>query len=134
MDTTPRLLVDMGVVATCDDASSSELLETFPTTHQAVPESFLKEMMLALRSSIQQGFTAAFNKHMSAINDLAEGVDHVENKMGEFYAAHNGLVYAHNHLELTPYVQQMIKTILPSSSKQDLMIDRAHRLPKPMLL
>ncbi|XP_066450936.1 aprataxin and PNK-like factor [Eleutherodactylus coqui] len=33
--------------------------------------------------------------------------------------------------EITIYIQQMIKTILPDASTMDLTIDRAHRLPKP---
>lgn len=56
-------------------------------------------MMLALRSSIQQSFTGALNKQMSALDEVGERVNHVENKMGEFSEAHNSLVDAHNHLE-----------------------------------
>lgn len=70
------------------------MLETFPTTNQAVSESFLKEMMLELKRD-----DAALNKQMSAIDGLVERVNHVENKMAEFSEAHNGLVDAHNHLE-----------------------------------
>lgn len=35
---------------------------------------------------------------MSAIDDLGEWVNHVEQKMGELSEAHNGLIDAHNHL------------------------------------
>lgn len=78
---------------------SSDVLDQFPTTNQAVSESFLKEMMLALRSSIQQSFTDALNQQISALDNLAERVNHVEDKMGEFSEAHNTLVDSHNHLE-----------------------------------
>lgn len=75
------------------------VLDAFPTSNQAVSESFLKEMMLALRSSIQQSFTSVLKKQMSVIDDLGDRVNHVEQKMGEFSEAHNGLVDAHGTLE-----------------------------------
>lgn len=106
------------------------------------------------------------NKQMAAIDELGDRVNHVENKMEEFSAAHNGLVDTHNQLEadvtslsekladlekrnrrnnlkligipesvtnaeLIPYIHQLMKTLLKSVSKQDMTIDRAHRLPKP---
>lgn len=146
-----------------------DTLESFPTSNQAVSESFLKEMMLALRSSIQQSFTSVLNKQMSVIDDLGDRINHVEQKMGEYSTAHNGLADAHGLLEeevatltakladiedrnrrnnvkfrgvpesvppseLSPYIQQLIKTVLPTSTTHDLVIDRAHRLPKPKAL
>lgn len=150
--------------------STSDILETFQNTNQAVYETFLKEMMIVLRSSrssgIQLSLTAAFNKQMSVIDDLGERVNHVEQKMGEFSKPHNRLVDAHNHLEdnlsslvakladledrnrrnnmkfrgvpesvppseLVLFVQQLIKSVLPSVTTHDLTIDRAHRLPEP---
>lgn len=66
---------------------------------QAEFESFLKEMMLALRSTILQSFTATLNKQMAVIEDLDDRVNHVEIKMEKFSTAHNGLVDAHNQLE-----------------------------------
>lgn len=78
---------------------SEDVLDTFPTTNQAVSELFLKEMMLVLHSSIQQSFTEALNRQMSVIDDLGERVNHVEVKMGEFSEAHNGLLGTHNQLE-----------------------------------
>lgn len=36
--------------------------------------------------------------------------------------------------ELTPFIQQLIKAVLPRTSKHDLLLDRAHRLPKPKSL
>lgn len=161
----------LGVESTAtplEESPSSDLLDTFPATNQVASESFLKEMMIALRASIQQSFTSALNNQIAAnqIDDPGEKVDHVENKMGEFSAAHNGLVEAHNQLEedvksisakladvedrnrrnnvklrgvsesisnsvLIPYIQQLMTTLLKSVLKQDLIIDRAHRLPKP---
>lgn len=149
-----------------DTRHASDLLDTFPTSNQAVSESFLKEMMLALRSSIQQSFTEALNQQTSALDDLGERVSHVEDKMGEFSDSHNSLVDSHNRLEdeldslktkladmedrnrrnnikfrgipesvppaeLTPYLQRLIREVLPSVTTHDLIIDRAHRLPKP---
>lgn len=149
--------------------NSEDLLDAFPTSNQAVSEAFLKEMMLALRSSIQHSFTTALSQQMSVINDLGNRIHHVEQKMGEFSGAHNGLVDAHSTLEdevaalsakvadiedrsrrnnvkirgvpesvsppnLTSYVQQLIKAVLPSTTTHDLIIDRAHRLAKPKSL
>lgn len=138
-------------------ALAEDTLTTFPTTDQAVSESVLKEMMLALGSSIQQGFAAVLTKQTSVIEEA---------KMGEFAEAHNGLVDAHSHLEddlasltakmadiedrhrrnnvkfrdvpksvppsaLSSYVQCLIKILLPSVTTHNLIIDRAHNLPKP---
>lgn len=138
-----------------------DMLDSLPTVNQAASEPFIKEMMLALRSSIQQSFTEALNRQMTVIDDLGERVDHVENKMGEFSEAHNSLVDAHNHLEgelsslvskladledrnrrnnikfrgvpesvppseLTSYIQQLIKLVIPAVTTHDLIIDRAH--------
>lgn len=148
------------------DPPTGDALESFPTSDQAASERFMKEMILALRSSIQQGFTEAMTKQSLAIDELGERVSHVENKMGEYSDAHNTLVDAHNQLEddvialkakladledrsrrnniklrgvpesvlpaeLVPYIQRLIKAILPSTTTHDLVIDRAHRLPKP---
>lgn len=145
---------------------TEDALGAFPTSNQAVSDSVLKEMMLALRASIQSSFTMAMNKQSAALYDSGGRVDHLENKMGEFSGAHNGLVDAHNQLEeevaslsakladledrnrrnnvklrgvpesvppseLVPFIQQLIKTVLPQTSKPDLVLDRAHRLPKP---
>lgn len=145
---------------------SEDLLDNLPTTNQAASEPFIKEMMLALRSSLQQSFTEALNRQMTVIDGLGERVAHVENKMGEFSEAHNSLVDAHNNLEedmatlankladledrnrrnnvkfrgvpesvppseLTSYIQHLIKSVLPAVTTHDLIIDRAHRLPKP---
>lgn len=170
-----RTRLDSGISALHPAAGDAELvppddvLNAFPTSNQAVSESFLKEMMLALRSSIQQSFTSVLNKQMSVIDDLGDRVNHVEQKMGEFSEAHNGLVDAHGTLEeevsaltakladledrnrrnnvkfrgvpesvspaeLSSYVQQLLKAVLPTSTTHDLVIDRAHRLPKPKAL
>lgn len=51
--------------------------------------------MLALRSSIQQGFTTALNTQRAAIDDLGECIDHAETKLAEYSIAHNTLVDAH---------------------------------------
>lgn len=145
---------------------TEDILDTFPTSNQAVSDLILKDMMLALRSSIQQSFKNALHHHMAALDDLGERVNHIETKMGEFSEAHNGLVDAHNHLEdemsslaakltdledrnrrnnikfrgvpesvppadLVPFLQRLIKSVLPEVTTHDLVIDRAHRLPKP---
>lgn len=81
------------------DTSLGNLLGAFPTTDQTVSQTFLKDMMLSLRSSIQQSFTSALNSQKSIIDDLDERVDHVESKMVDFSVAHNGLVDAHNQLD-----------------------------------
>lgn len=154
---------------TLTTSPSEDILDTFPTSNQAVSESFLKEMMLALRSSIQHSFTSVLNQQMTVIDELGNRVHHVEQKMGDFSGAHNDLVDAHNALEdevaalsakvadiedrnrrnnvkirgvpelvspsdLSSYVQQLIKAVLPSTTTHDLIIDRAHRLPKPKSL
>lgn len=141
-------------------------LGLFPTSDQAVSQTVLKDMMLALRSSLQQSFTTALSSQQVAIDTLGERVDHVETKLAEFSTAHNELVDAHNNMEdeirllttkladiedrnrrnnikirgipesvsgpeLIPYIQQVMTSLLKSSSKQDLILDRAHRLPKP---
>lgn len=143
-----------------------DTLDKFPTSDQAVSQSVLKDMMLALRSSIQQSLNTALSSHQTAIDDLGGRVDHVESKMAEFSEAHNDLVDAHNTMEdelqrlttkladiedrhrrnnikirgipesisgpeLVPYIQQMMASIIKSASKRDLILDRAHRLPKP---
>lgn len=76
-----------------------DTLDNLPTVNQAASEPFIKEMMLALRSSLQQSFTEALNRQMTVIDGLGERVAHVETKMGEFSEAHNSLVDAHNNLE-----------------------------------
>lgn len=76
-----------------------DILHNLPTINQAALEPFIKEMMLALRSSLQQSFTEALNRQMTVIDGLVEWVAHVENKMGEFSEAHNSLVDAHNNLK-----------------------------------
>lgn len=146
--------------------STDDMLDTFPTSNQVVSDSVLKEMMLALRTSIQTSFASALNSQSASIDGLGNRVDHIEHKMGEFSNAHNELVDSHNQLEdevatltakladledrnrrnniklrgvpesvsqseLVPYIQQLIKVTLPHTSKQDLILDRAHRLPKP---
>lgn len=149
-----------------NDIPADDLLAGFPTSDQAASESFIKEMMLALRSSIHSSFTATINKQMEALEEVGDRVNHVENKMGEFSTAHNSLVDSHNQLEdeveslkakladledrnrrnnvkfrgipesvvpseLASYIQSLIKAVLPSTTTHDLIIDRAHRLPKP---
>lgn len=74
-------------------------LGMIPTTDQAVSQSFLKDMMLALRLSIHKSLTTTLSSQKAAIDNLDDKVDHVENKMAEFSDAHNGLVDAHNKLE-----------------------------------
>lgn len=63
-------------------------LGMFPTTEQMVSQNFLKDMMLALRSSIHQSLTMALTSQKADIDDLGERVDRVENKMAEFSEAH----------------------------------------------
>lgn len=60
-----------------EHASLSDLLGAFPTTDPTVSQYFLKEMMLALRSSIQHSFTTALNTQRAAIDNLGGRVDHV---------------------------------------------------------
>lgn len=149
-----------------EDAPPNDLLSSFPTTDQMVSQAFLKDMMLALRASIQNSLASTLHSHKALIDDLGERVDHTETKMAEFSRAHNGLVDAHNQLEddlqsltakvadledrnrrnnvklrgipesvsnaeLTPFIQKMLATLLKPASERDLLIDRAHRLPKP---
>lgn len=85
----------MDVDAADEDSGGSpatDLLGTFPTTDQTVSQSFLKEIMLALWSSIQHRFTSTLNVHKVAIDDLGDRLDHTETKMAEFSVVHNGLV------------------------------------------
>lgn len=101
---------------------------------------------------------------MSARDDLGDRVNHMENKMGAhngLVSAHNHLEdevasltakladledrNRRNNIklrsipesvppELTPFIQQLIKAVLPRTSKHDLIFDRAHRLSKPKSL
>lgn len=147
-------------------AMPTDELGLYPATDQAVSQNILKEMMLALRSSIQQSLATALSSQQATIDGLGDRVDHVENKMAEFSTAHNELVDAHNNLEdelhlmaikladiedrnrrnnikirgipesvsgpeLIPYIQQLMASLLKPASKRDLILDRAHRLPKP---
>lgn len=75
-----------------DESSGTDLLEEFPTSNKTVWKSFLKEMMLALHSSLHKDFSAILNKFTAFINDFSERANHVEVTMGEFSKAHNGLV------------------------------------------
>lgn len=69
----------------CTLRQPNNMLDCFPTSNQAVSKQFLKEMMLALRSAIQQSFTEALNKQTSLLDDMGERVNHVQNKMEEFW-------------------------------------------------
>lgn len=162
-----RAKLDTQVVAEIDaPIQPDDELGMFPTTDQAVSQTFLKDMMLALRASIHQSLTTTLSSQKAIIDEIGGRVDHVETKMAEFSEAHNGLVDAHSKLEddfqtlsakvadiedrnrrnnikirgipeaisnseLIPYIQQMMTTLLKPTSKRDLIIDRAHRLPKP---
>lgn len=146
--------------------SREDMLSDFPVADLTLSPALLKDMMLALRSSIQASLTSALSSHRTDIDNLGERVDHVETKLAEFSEAHNGLVDTHNSLEddfqalsakvadiedrnrrnyikirgipesvpnseLPRYIQQAMATLLQSTSDRDLIIDRAHRLPKP---
>lgn len=71
----------------------------FPTTDQAVSQSFLKDMILARRLPIHLSLTMALSSQKAATVDLGNRVNHVETKMAEFCRAQNELVDAHNKLE-----------------------------------
>lgn len=101
-------------------------------------------MMLALRSSIHNSLTSALTSHKATIDDLGERVDHVETKMSEFSKIADiedrnrrnnikitGIPESVSNSEVTVYFQQVMITLLHPASKHDLIIDRAHRLPKP---
>lgn len=155
-----------GMKETDSSSLQEDMLGAFLVTDQASSPALLKDMMLALRSSINTNLTTTLSSQKAAIDDLGKRVDHVETELADFWEAHNGLVDAHNSLEedfralsakvpdiedrnrrnnikirgipdsvlnseLTHYIQRAMATLLHSTSKRDLIIDRAHRLPKP---
>lgn len=75
-------------LANMEDSPPNDLPGTFPTSDQTVLQSFLKEMMLALCSSIPQSIVTAITNQMSVINDQCREqngrIFHAYNQLDEY--------------------------------------------------
>lgn len=84
-------------------------------------------------------YARAHSKVIDAHKDLTEDISNMKLKRAEDRSCRNnakfrGIPETFPSTELCPYLQKMIAELLPSVKPQELVIDRAHRLPKPLFL
>lgn len=86
-------------------------------------------------------FSGAHNDLVDAHNALEDEVAALSAKVADIEDRNRrnnvkirGVPESVSPSDLSSYVQQLIKAVLPSTTTHDLIIDRAHRLPKPKSL
>lgn len=75
-----------------DTRELPDSIEFFPSKHQPVMDTVLKDMLLSLRSSLQSDMMNCMHRFSTEIQAVEERVEHIEHKMGEFATTINDLV------------------------------------------
>lgn len=83
-------------------------------------------------------FSTAHNSLVDSHNQLEDELDALKAKLADLEDRNRrnnvkfrGIPESVTTAELAPYLQGLIKAVLPTTTTHDLIIDRAHRLPKP---
>lgn len=114
-------------------------LAAFLTTDNPVSENMLKHMLLLLQKDLRKDIKKSISHMQSQIDDLGECTDTLEHQLSNYVTAYSsrrnnlkirGIPETVSPAELTCYLQQLFKLLVPSLATVDLTIDRTHRIFK----
>lgn len=72
-----------------DTRELPDSIESFPTSHQPVMDTVLKDMLLSLRILLQADMMKCMHKFNSDIQAVESRVNHIEHKMEEYASTIN---------------------------------------------
>lgn len=106
-----------------DTRELPDSIETFPTMHQPVIDTVLKDMLLSLRSSLQSDMMKCMHKFNTNLQAVETRVEHIEQKMGEYAVTINDLVDSHEEREGdTDWLKDKIADIEDRNRRNNLKI------------
>lgn len=86
--TAPNPIMDSG-----DDMRElPDSIKSFPTKHQPVMDTVLKDILLSLRRSLQADMMNCMHRFNNEIQAVEPRAEHIEHKMGKYVATRNYLV------------------------------------------
>lgn len=106
-----------------DTRELPDSIESFPTSHQPVIDTVLKDMLLSLRSSLQSDLMKCMHKFNNNLQAVETRVEHIEQKMGEYATTINELVDSHEEREGdTEWIKEKIADIEDRNRRNNLKI------------
>lgn len=106
-----------------DTRELPDFIESFPTKHQPVMDTVLKDVLLSLRNSLQADLMNCMHRFNNKIQAVESRVEHIEHKMGEYASTINDLVdYTEEKEGDTEWIKAKLADIEDRSRRNNMKI------------